>query len=312
MKHSVTKTSRRKKILIPVIVLIALCLLVLLLYHLFLGNKRPAPFTGNPQDQWAFEKIQLKKAWEITRGKGAKIAIIDSGFDLNSSLMSEKIIDVDYYRSGEDSAVDTIGHGTQVSTIIAGKNGVCPECQLIIVKLGSIDSNLKVAQTIRWAVDQGANVINLSFIIDHYDDQIQQEIIRAWQKGVVLVAAAGNNHTTDFQYPGAYGPVIAVAATDKDDQKAAFSNYGEWVNLAAPGVDIYTYGANDRFVRTSGTSIAAPIVAGVAGLVWASPYGTSNETVVQRLCDTADPINGTGTNWKCGRINAARAVGAIE
>lgn len=301
-----------KKFLIPGIIFVTICLIGIFLYQYFFPHNNTISTNENPQGQWAFDKIQLQKAWTVTKGKGAKIAIIDSGFDVTNSLISEKIVGVDYYHSGEQSAEDTMGHGTKISTIISGHDGVCPECQLIVVKLGTIDSNVKIAQTIRWAVNQGANVINLSFVIDHYDDQIQQEIYRAWEKGVVLVAAAGNNHTTDLQYPAAYGPVIAVAATDQDDRKASFSNYGEWVNIAAPGVGILTHGVNGRIIRTSGTSIAAPIVAGIAGLVWASPYGTSNETVVKRLCETADPIKETGTSWKCGRVNAARAVGAIK
>jgi thermitase len=310
MKRAAKKLSRhRKKLLLLLIP--GFCLLGFLLYRSLLSFGNPPP-PNDLQDQWAFEKIQLHEAWKVTRGKGAKIAIIDSGFTLNNSGISDKIVGIDYYRSGEDSANDATGHGTQNSNIITGPNGVCPECQLIVVKLGAIDSNLKIAQTIRWSVDQGANVINLSFVIEQYDDLIQQEIYRAWQKGVVIIAAAGNNNTDSEEYPGAYGPVVAVAATDRDDKKAGFSNYGEWVNIAAPGVDIYTSVQNGRYVRTSGTSIASPIVAGIAGLVWSSPYGTSNEAVVKRLCDTADKIEGTQKYWKCGRINAARAVGATK
>lgn len=312
MKHTTKKGHFTKKKLLFLIVFLAMLLSFGLVYR---SRSHPTNHLLSEKDiqhQWAFEKMDIQQAWRVSTGKGVKIAIIDSGFDLDNSGISDKIVGVDYYRSGENGPEDTIGHGTQTSSVITGPAGVCPDCQLIVVKLGQGDSNLKIAQTIRWAVDKGANVINLSFVTRGYDPYIQQEIYRAWEKGVVLIAAAGNENTSTLAYPAGYGPVIAVGATDRNDQKASFSNYGDWVDLAAPGIEIFTSLERGRFGLSSGTSISSPLVAGIAGLVWSSKYGTSNESVVKRLCDTADKTNDSPKYWKCGRINAARAVGAIH
>lgn len=259
------------------------------------------------ENQWAFEKIHLKEAWKITKGKGAKIAVIDSGFDLNDD--EKKVVYIDYEDSLESGPEDIIGHGTKTASLIAA---VCPQCQLILIKLGTQSEPVVVANAIHKAVDEGANVINLSFATNMQDNFIKDEIERAHEMDVLIVAAAGNQNTFQNRFPAGYKYVDAVAATDESDKKALFSNYGRKIIFAAPGVNIQTKGKNGKYDRSSGTSFAAPIVSGVAGLVWASKYGTSVDAVNKRLCDTADKIKGTGSYWKCGRINAGRAVGAIQ
>jgi thermitase len=261
--------------------------------------------------QWALEKIQASKAWTVSEGKGAKIAVIDSGFTKQTEL-SEKIVDSYYFDPKGNPLKDEVGHGTETTSVIGGKDGVCPKCQLILIKLGENPDDFFVGEAIIEAIKLGANVINLSVITPDHSDFTQQIINEAWEKGIVLIASAGNNSNSQKVYPAAYDHVLAIAATNRVDRKASFSSYGSWVMAAAPGVDILTSQKDGQMNYKSGTSFAGPIAAGVAGLIWASEYGSSNESVVKRLCSTADKIRGTGKYWQCGRINAAAAVGATQ
>jgi hypothetical protein len=235
-------------------------------------------------------------------------------------------------------ADDLCDHGTHVAGTVAaltnngrGVAGV-GSVNLMNVKVLGDDGNgssATIDQGIMFAADQGAKVINLSLGSDLHGgcpvDQ-QQAVDYAWNKGSVVVAAAGNGGPDGIGDPWAYSPascnhVLSVAATDQNDQKASFSNYNPTqVHVAAPGVSILstlTWWSEssssscvieDCYGTKDGTSMASPHVAGLAGLVWSTPFGTSNEAVVSRIKGTADPIPGTGTLWTSGRINAAAAV----
>lgn len=275
--------------------------------------------------------ISAESAWEVTKGSGIKIAVLDSGIDPNHPDLSSKIIaQKDFIGTGID---DQYGHGTHVAGIAAastnnsiGISGTCPDCRLIIGKVlndnGSGPDSI-IIQGIIWASDQGAKVINMSFTSISNSTAKQDAIDYAWNKGAVLVAAAGNNSDTNKNYPAANNRVIAVAATDNNDQKASFSNYGTWVDIAAPGKAIYssvpTHTYNMRlsspglllnYDYLNGASMASPMVSGVVALIWTSSYGASNTEVVQRLYNTADKISGTGIYWIYGRVNAGLAVSA--
>jgi thermitase len=132
----------------------------------------------------------------------------------------------------------------------------------------------------------------------------------------VIVAAAGNDGSGNPSYPAYYEKCIAVAATDQKDDKANFSNHGIWVDVAAPGVDIYSTLPNHKhqlgtrnYGTLSGTSMAAPHVAGVAALVWATEYGTDNSAVRERIETTGNELEDTLGNYGIGRVNAYLAVG---
>lgn len=275
--------------------------------------------------------INAESAWDVTKGSGVKIAILDSGIDTDHPDFSSKIIaHKDFIGTGID---DQYGHGTHVAGIAAastnnsiGISGTCPACGLIIGKVlndnGSGPDSV-IIQGIIWASDQGAKVINMSFTGAGNSTAKQDAIDYAWNKGAVLVAAAGNNSDTNKAYPAANNRVIAVAAIDNNDQIASFSNYGTWVDVAAPGKAIYsslpTHAYNMQlnspglllnYDYLNGTSMASPMVSGVVALIWTSSYGTSNAEVVQRLYSTADKISGTGIYWLYGRVNAGMAVSA--
>jgi thermitase len=149
-------------------------------------------------------------------------------------------------------------------------------------------------------------VINLSLGAPVSAYSLQAAVQYAWQRGAVIVAAAGNDGINQPNYPANYPNVIAVASTNAQDVKSAFSNYGTWIEVAAPGEDILSTYPRDWYAYLDGTSMAAPHVAGLAALLVAQ--GRTNAQTRSLILETADPIPGTGRFWVYGRVNAARAA----
>lgn len=280
--------------------------------------------------------VDAVEAWGVTTGGGTRVAIIDSGVAADNSDISPQVAERVNF-SDKTIVVpddyDRYGHGTHVAGIVAaisensiGVAGVCPSCSILDVKVlndsGSGTSSA-IAKGIDWAAAHGAKVINMSLGQRVSSRTLEAAVNNAWSQGVVIVAAAGNGGTQAQVYPGAYPNVIAVAATDNNDAKASFSTYGKWVDVAAPGVSVYSTFPNHLFALEtqnnrsegydilSGTSMASPIVAATAALVWSTPAGTSNTAVRAKVESTADPICGTGPYWAHGRVNACSAVGCV-
>jgi len=279
--------------------------------------------------------IRVESAWDVTKGNGVRVAILDTGINLNQPDLAGKVIAGKWFTSGGPSSVeDGNGHGTHVAGIIAadtnngmGVAGVCPGCQLIIVKVlddSGAGTTSDATAGITWAADQGAKVINMSLgTTDPQTESLYAQAINyALSKGAIVVAAAGNDGTNEPNYPAAVPGVVSVAATTNTDQKASYSNYGSSVQIAAPGDNIlstgpthsfqlepFGYNFSSPYMYLSGTSMAAPVVSGVAALVASTSYGTTAQALINRLYTTADKIAGTGSFWTNGRIDAAAAVG---
>ncbi len=274
--------------------------------------------------QWGLTTIQAPQAWDITTSNSSvKIAMLDSGVDQDHEDLAAKIVaNINFTTS---STVDDLyGHGTGTAGVAAaitnngiGVAGMGYNATIMNVKVCDDNNQAQtswVADGIIWAADNGAKVINMS-LLTNPSNTLEDAVNYAWGKGVVLVAAAGNNADSDPLYPAAYANCISVAATNYNDTKASFSSYGSWVDVAAPGDYIYICFPNhpnaqgqENYGYWSGTSFAAPLVSGLAALLWSTPYGTSNASVRSRIESTADPIAGTGTYWQYGRINAYKAV----
>lgn len=274
--------------------------------------------------------IDASTAWSRTTGNGVRVAILDSGIDQNHEDLSVKVIlRKNFTTSSTDD--DIYGHGTHVGGIVAaitdnniGVAGGCPNCTLLSGKVLGDDGTGAyswISSGITWAADNGAKVVNLSLGGSSPSKTLERAVNYAWNKGTVVVAAAGNSGNRSKLYPAAYTNAIAVAATNNNDQKASFSSYGvKWVDVAAPGENIFStfpnhpfviqtkYGRSQNYDFASGTSMAAPMVAGAAALVWSTNYGSSASMVRTRLETTAEHITGTGVYWSSGRINAASAV----
>jgi len=285
-----------------------------------------AQAVGSPDDsyfgnQWALTKIGAPQAWDVTTGNPSiNIAILDTGVDLDHPDLADKIVSNINF-SSSPTVDDVYGHGTHVAGIAAamtnngvGVAGLGYSSTIMNVKvLGDTGSGTysAIASGIMWAVDNGAEVINMSLGGSSPSSTLQDAINYAWSKGVVVVAAAGNYGNTAPLYPAHYANCIAVAATDYTDAKASFSNYGDWVDVAAPGVFIYATLKDNSYGKKSGTSMASPHVAGLAALVFTTVSDTSgdgklNDEVRSRIEATCDDIGVTGIGH--GRINAARAV----
>lgn len=274
-------------------------------------------------NQWALPKIEAPQAWDITTGSPTvRIAILDTGIDQDHEDLKAKIVANRNFTTSR-TVDDRYGHGTHVAGIAAaitnngrGVAGVGFDTSLMNVKvLGDNGSGQYswIANGIIWATDNGAHVINMSLGGSSTSSTLEEAVKYAWGKGVVLVAAAGNDNTSTPTYPAYYEECIAVAATDQNDAKASFSNYGSWVDIAAPGVSIYSTLPNHpnrigvrNYGSLSGTSMAAPHVAGVAALVKARYSTWSNAQIRDRLLASVDPT--TGFNPPLGRINAYKAV----
>ncbi|MBA4495065.1 S8 family peptidase [Paenactinomyces guangxiensis] len=267
--------------------------------------------------QWGPQKIQAPAAWDVTRSSSSvKIAIVDTGVEANHPDLSGKVINGWDFVYDDSVPNDANGHGTHCAGIAAavtnngtGIAGVAPNARILAVRVldGNGSGTLSdVANGIRYAADQGAQVISLSLGGSSGTSTLSNAVNYAWNSGSVVVAAAGNSNTSAPSYPAYYSNAIAVASTTSSDQRSSFSNYGSWVDVAAPGSSIYSTYIGGTYRTLSGTSMATPHVAGVAGLLAAQ--GRNNSQIRSAIENTADRINGTGTYWTHGRVNAYRAV----
>jgi subtilisin family serine protease len=229
-----------------------------------------------------------------------------------------------FYPAEDANILDDYGHGTHVAGIAAaatnnsaGIAGVAGGATLLPIKVLDEYGNgwySDIAAAMVYAADNGAHIINLSLGGVPSSTILCAAAEYAYNKGVVLVAAAGNSNSAVF-FPAACEHVLAVTATDSNDQRAPFSNYGPQVDLAAPGVDIYsTWPWVSGYFVKSGTSMAASHVSGAAALIRSLRPDLSSSQVISRLLETSDDVSSLGpdmfTGW--GRINAYRAIADLE
>lgn len=266
--------------------------------------------------QWGFITPRFEDAWGRTRGQGIRIAVIDSGASVRHPDLRDKIALTRDFKNNDRTVEDLAGHGTHVAGTVAaatnnatGVAGGCPACRLVIAKVfdprGGYD--FAIARGITWSADHDAKVINCSFTGPGESRALKNSIDRAARRGAVVVAAAGNGDTSKRKYPAAYPRVIAVAATNQDDRRAPFSNFGSWVDVAAPGVNVLSTvpGGYDRF---NGTSVAAPHVSALAGLLAAQ--GRGPKAIRDRILRTALDLGPDGRDpyYGRGRIRADQAT----
>jgi thermitase len=282
--------------------------------------------------QWGPQKIEADWAWNTTTGNSTVlVAVIDTGIDYTHPDLAANYVPLGYdWANNDDNPMDDYGHGTHCAGIIAAvlnnAKGIAGIAQVRIMaekafNASGIGFEDDLAKAIIHAVDQGAKILSNSWGSDFDSELIRDAIKYAYSKDALIVAAAGNDGTNMKFYPAAYDEVIAVAATDQSDAKASFSNWGEWIELAAPGVNIYstmpTYhvtlndlGYSMNYSYMSGTSMACPHVVGVAALVWGVYQNRTRDWVRLWLRSTADNlgINGFDVIYGYGRINARKSI----
>jgi thermitase len=259
---------------------------------------------------WGVSKIEAPQAWQITRGnKSVVVAVLDTGINEdNPDLAGRVVAEVNF--SNSPTCDDLYGHGTHMAGIIVS---VAPGCRLMNVKVADDTGKCEpsvVAEGIVWAVDHGAEVINMSLAMTASPD-LQKAVDYAWDHGVVLVAAAGNKGTSEPSYPAYYSDCIAVAGTNENDSLALLSSYGDWVDVAAPGFNIYSELPDNQYGYKTGTSAAAAHVSGVAALVFSvasdtNGDGTVNDEVRWAIENSCTPITVDGVGH--GLVNAFEAV----
>ena len=276
-------------------------------------------------DQWGLKNINAQGAWDADVGsESVVIAILDTGINKENPDLKNKVIasvSCLSFSCRDYQTSDPAGHGTHVAGIAAavtnnneGIAGLSWNSKLMSVKVlddGGSGYYSQIADGIIWAADNGADVINLSLGGSFSSFTLKRAVDYAWGKGVVIAASAGNSGSSRQVYPANYSNVISVAAVDEMDEKADFSNYGYWVDVAAPGVSIIsTY--RDGYEYFSGTSMATPFVSGLSALIISQNPDFDNSQVVEKIEESTDAIEGTGSYWIYGRINACKALGCED
>lgn len=230
------------------------------------------PYYGK---QWYLRKLQMPQAWNLSKGtSNVTVAVIDSGVQISHPELSGKIV-FPYDMISRSSNIYADEHGTHVAGIIGaamnniGISGMAPNVKIMPVNVfqGDVANIFDIVDGIYYAVDHKADIINLSLGSTTYSYALDYAVNYAASKGVIIVAAAGNDNNSEYTYPAALPSVIGVSATDMNDQIAEFSNYGDFIDFAAPGVDIYSTNTGNSYGSLNGTSMAAPIVSGVGALV---------------------------------------------
>ncbi len=268
--------------------------------------------------QWYLNNIEAPDAWDKSLGKGVIIGLVDSGVDLDHKDLADNILTDGWdFGDDDDDPTDELGHGTQVCGVIAaiqnndlGISGIAPECKILPLKVNVGDLNeiedANAAEAIIYAADHGANIINLSLGWSEGEIPVITDAINyAADKGALLVAAAGNANGPVW-FPANQDDVIAVSATDKNDEKAHNSASGPDLDLVAPGVSIQTTYPGNTYTIGSGTSFSSPIVSAVAALLLSQhPHLTRNQ-VREYLIMRADDLGDEGKDdvYGYGKVNA--------
>lgn len=240
----------------------------------YLHSTDPTTPTSFP---WGIEMVEAHKVWRYSRGRGIRVAIIDTGIAADHPAVK------DNYRGGINilspyfTPQDYNGHGTHVAGIIAGRSnelgiiGVAPRTHIYAVKAFNRRGSATLSDllsAINWCIENKMQIINMSFGMDKMSESLKQAIQVAHRRGIVMVAATGNQGLrSQIDYPARYPETIAVTAISKNGELSPFSNYGKGVDIAAPGDRIPSAWLNDGRKEMSGTSMAVPHVTGAIALL---------------------------------------------
>ncbi|GGQ89662.1 type VII secretion-associated serine protease mycosin [Streptomyces pilosus] len=280
---------------------------------------------------WSLQRVLLDELWQDTgQGKGVRVAVIDTGVDDDNPQLTAAVdkaagLDLLAPGKGADPTNDEVGHGTKVAGIIAARPregtgfvGLAPAATIIPIRQNDADSSGdsdSMARAIDHAVARGADVINISQDTAKplsATSALAESVRKAIARDVVVVASAGNDGLdgkAKKTYPAAFDGVLAVASSDRNNERAAFSQAGAFVGVAAPGVDIVSTVPGGGQCTDSGTSFSAPFVAGVAALLKEKHPDWTPAQIVTRIEQTAErSVNGHDDFVGWGVVDPVRAV----
>ena len=243
------------------------------------------------------KKVKADSAWNSSKGSNVKVAVLDTGIGAHNDLAvagGVSFVDNNYF--------DSNGHGTSVAGVIAallndeGLAGVSPSVDLYSVKImqGSTGDLSNAIAGIEWAINNSIDIVSMSFGFNSYSQIFKEVLQEAYNNNILLIAASGNNGQDNILYPAKYDTVIAVGATNAYDSLASFSSYGFEQELVAPGVDINSTSLGNGYGVLSGTSLAAPHVAGIAALIKAYNNSLTNEQIRAKLRNDALDLGQAG------------------
>ena len=282
--------------------------------------------------QYSLDQMRVRDAWSLSKGGSGVVAVLDTGVQANHRDLAGRVLPGYDFVNGDSNAADDNGHGTWVAGIIAanandayGIAGVSWTDKILPVKVMTREGTGDTADLtsgITWAANHGATVINMSVGGFPASQYVQDAVNFAWNKGAVLVGAAGNNGRQEAFYPASFANVVSVSATQVNDEFASWSSYGSKVDVSAPGASVQTtnctvctYADHNTWgehTYISGTSFATPNVVGVVALIRARYPSYTPAQVVSRLVGTVDDLGYAGFDdrYGRGRVNAYRALGA--
>jgi subtilisin family serine protease len=266
-----------------------------------------APMALTEIIDWGLALLHVPDHWKQTQGDGVRVALLDSGIDESHPDLAAAIDEARDFTQSRRGPADRNGHGTHVAGIVAARQnnrgviGVAPQSRLLIAKVlgdDGIGNSAAVAAGVDWACDHGASIISMSLGSPQPDVQLRQAIERAAAKGVFVIAAAGNaGRPNSVNYPARWRETVAVAAVDRNGQLSRFSSRGPQIDIAAPGQDVLSTFRNGGYAKLSGTSMAAPFVAGVVALLIALHRGaTDARTPLQSIDDLLEHLYRTASD----------------
>ncbi|MCU1545752.1 MAG: peptidase [Homoserinimonas sp.] len=293
----------------------------------------PAAFADAIRDrEYWLAQYGISQAWSVTRGQGVTVAVIDTGVDgshpdLAGAVIGGTDVSGEGTSNGQTPIGDSSEHGTMVASLLAGRGhdgdagvmGVAPEASLLSISVGfgvgNIDSDAQIASAVRWAVDNGADVINMSLTRNtlEWPESWDDAFLYAMERDVVIVAAAGNrgSGTTQVGAPATMPGVLTVAGVDRNGN-ASFdaSSQGISISVSAPSEELVGALPGGGYAQWSGTSGAAPLVSGLVALVRSAHPELSAGNVINRITQTATQVGSAAESpiYGHGRINAVAAV----
>ncbi|MDP5273110.1 S8 family peptidase [Chengkuizengella axinellae] len=293
-------------------------------HYLYMTNEaveyEPNDILFNPY-QWNLPMINTLQGWDLSKGsQNVTVAVIDTGVDLSHLDLKGQLVEGANFVNEDEQPLDDVGHGTHVAGIISasvdnseGIAGMSWYNKIMPIKVldsTGAGSTYAVAQGVIWATDNGAKVINMS-LGNYAETQFLHDAIKyAYDKDVVLIAATGNDNTDQPGYPAAYPEVLAVSATDESSNKADFSNYGDYLDVMAPGVNIASTYPDGQYAALSGTSMASPHVSALAAMIRSLNPSLKNVEVLDIIRNTSVDLGDAGKDnyYGFGMIQVERAL----